>query len=38
MKTRVLGFVALIAVIGASINGLFLVPADLNQGEAQRIM
>jgi heme exporter protein C len=38
MKTRVLGFVALIAIIGAAINGLFIVPADLNQGDAQRIM
>ena len=38
MKTRVLGFVALAAVIGATVNGLFIVPADLNQGDAQRIM
>ena len=38
MKTRILGFVALAAVIGAAINGLFIVPADLNQGDAQRIM
>src|SRR5439155_17590912 len=28
----------LAAVVGAAINGLFLVPADLNQGDAQRIM
>lgn len=38
MKTRVLGVVALIAVIAATIFGLFVVPADLNQGDAQRIM
>ena len=38
MKTRVLGFAALAAIIGAAINGLFIVPADLNQGDAQRIM
>ena len=38
MKTRILGFVALVAVIGAAINGLFVVPADLNQGDAQRVM
>jgi heme exporter protein C len=38
MKTRALGFVALAAVIGATINGLFVVPADLNQGDAQRVM
>ena len=38
MKTRILGFVALGAVIAAAINGLFIVPADLNQGYAQRVM
>ena len=38
MKTRVLGFAALAAVIAAAIFGLFVVPADLNQGDAQRIM
>jgi len=38
MKTRALGFVALAAVIAAAIYGLFVVPADLNQGDAQRIM
>ena len=38
MKTRILGYVAVAAVIGAAINGLFIVPADLNQGDAQRIM
>jgi heme exporter protein C len=38
MKTRILGFVALAAVAAASLTGLFVVPADLNQGDAQRIM
>jgi heme exporter protein C len=38
MKTRILGVVALVAVAAASVNGLFVVPADLNQGDAQRIM
>jgi heme exporter protein C len=38
MKTRILGFVALAAVIAAAVFGLFVVPADLNQGDAQRIM
>ncbi len=38
MKTRVLGFVALLAVVAAAIFGLFVVPADLNQGDAQRVM
>jgi heme exporter protein C len=38
MKTRILGFVALAAVIGAAVTGLFVVPPDLNQGDAQRIM
>jgi heme exporter protein C len=38
MKTRILGVVALIAVIGATIDGLLLVPADLHQGDAQRVM
>jgi heme exporter protein C len=38
MKTRILGFVALAAVIGAVVTGLFVVPPDLNQGDAQRIM
>jgi heme exporter protein C len=36
--TRALGVVALLAVLGASINALFVVPADINQGDAQRIM
>jgi heme exporter protein C len=38
MGTRVLGIVALVAVVAASLNALFLVPADVNQGDAQRIM
>ena len=38
MKTRMLGAVALVAVAVASIHALFLVPPDLNQGDAQRIM
>lgn len=38
MKTRVLGGAALLAVIVATIFGLYVVPADLNQGDAQRIM
>ncbi|MDH4334094.1 MAG: cytochrome c biogenesis protein CcsA [Chloroflexota bacterium] len=38
MKTRILGFAALLAVAAATVNGLFIVPADLNQGDAQRIM
>ena len=38
MRTRVLGAVALAAVCGATWYGLFGVPADLNQGDAQRIM
>jgi heme exporter protein C len=38
MKTRVLGFVALAAVTAAAVFGLFVVPADLNQGDAQRVM
>jgi heme exporter protein C len=38
MKTRILGFVALAAVVAATLAALFVVPADLNQGDAQRIM
>jgi heme exporter protein C len=38
MKTRVLGFVALAAVSVMTVVALFVVPADLNQGDAQRIM
>jgi len=38
MRTRILGFAALMAVVVAAAYGLFIVPADLNQGDAQRIM
>jgi heme exporter protein C len=38
MKTRALGIVGLLAVIAAAIFGLFVVPPDANQGDAQRIM
>ena len=36
--TRVLGGVALLAMVAASAFALFGVPADVNQGDAQRIM
>ena len=36
--TRILGLVALVALVAASANALFVVPADVNQGDAQRIM
>jgi len=38
MKTRILGWIALVAVVAATANALFVVPADLNQGDAQRVM
>jgi heme exporter protein C len=38
MKVRALGVAGLLAVTAATIYGLFVVPADLNQGDAQRIM
>jgi heme exporter protein C len=38
MRTRILGVIALISVAGAAILGLLIVPADLRQGDAQRIM
>jgi heme exporter protein C len=38
MKTRILGFVALAAVVAMTVMALFVVPPDLNQGDAQRIM
>jgi heme exporter protein C len=38
MKTRALGLLALGAVATTTVIGLFVVPADLNQGDAQRIM
>ena len=37
MKTRILGVLAVIAVAAAVVGALFVVPADLNQGDAQRI-
>ncbi len=37
MKTRVLGLVALVSVAVVSAIALFVVPADLNQGDAQRV-
>ncbi|HEX2767170.1 MAG TPA: cytochrome c biogenesis protein CcsA [Candidatus Limnocylindria bacterium] len=37
MRTRILGIVALVAVVAATYTALFVVPADLNQGDAQRI-
>jgi heme exporter protein C len=38
LATRVLGFGGLAAVAGATAFALLVVPADLNQGDAQRIM
>ncbi|HET7685870.1 MAG TPA: cytochrome c biogenesis protein CcsA [Chloroflexota bacterium] len=38
MKTRILGWLALVAIAAATLNSLVGVPADLNQGDAQRIM
>jgi len=38
MAMRILGIVAVSAVAAATAFGLFGVPADLNQGDAQRIM
>ncbi len=38
MKARILGIAALVSVLAAAIVGLLIVPADLNQGDAQRIM
>jgi heme exporter protein C len=38
MATRVLGIGAVVAMAGATAFALFVVPADLNQGEPQRIM
>lgn len=37
MKTRILGVAALVAVACTTAAALFVVPADLNQGDAQRI-
>jgi heme exporter protein C len=38
MALRVVGYGALLAVAGATVFALFVVPADQNQGEPQRIM
>ena len=38
MKTRILGWVALVAVAISTFVALFVVPPDVNQGDAQRIM
>ncbi|MFN2484075.1 MAG: cytochrome c biogenesis protein CcsA [Candidatus Limnocylindria bacterium] len=38
MKTRALGVTATAVVAAAAAFGLFVVPADANQGDAQRIM
>ena len=38
MKTRLLGAVALALLAASTVFGLFVVPADANQGDAQRIM
>jgi len=38
MKTRILGFVALAGIVAGTLVSLFVVPADVNQGDAQRIM
>ncbi len=38
MKARILGIAALVSVAAAAVVGLLIVPADLNQGDAQRIM
>ena len=38
MKTRILGFVALAAMVAVTLVALFVVPPDGKQGDAQRIM
>ena len=38
MKTRVVGIIGLLADVAAAVFGLFVVPPDVNQGDAQRIM
>ena len=38
MRVRLLGIIGLAGVVAAAAFGLFVVPADLNQGDAQRIM
>lgn len=38
MAVRVLGITAVVAVVAATVFGLFVVPADVNQGQPQRIL
>jgi heme exporter protein C len=38
MATRAVGIIGLLAVVAAAIFGLFIVPPDGNQGDAQRVM
>ncbi|HYM52708.1 MAG TPA: cytochrome c biogenesis protein CcsA [Candidatus Dormibacteraeota bacterium] len=38
MPVRLLGIIGLVGVVAATIFGLFVVPPDGNQGDAQRIM
>jgi heme exporter protein C len=38
MKTRILGWTSLAAIVVATVAALFVVPPDVNQGDAQRIM
>jgi heme exporter protein C len=38
MATRALGLIGLLWVVAAAIFGLFVVQADVNQGDAQRVM
>jgi heme exporter protein C len=38
MAVRVLGMSAVVAVVAATVFGLFIVPADVNQGQPQRIL
>jgi heme exporter protein C len=38
MAVRVLGISAVVAVAAATVFGLFIVPADVNQGQPQRIL
>ncbi|HEY7738495.1 MAG TPA: cytochrome c biogenesis protein CcsA [Candidatus Limnocylindria bacterium] len=38
MALRVLGISAVVAIVAATVFGLFIVPADVNQGQPQRIL
>jgi heme exporter protein C len=38
MKTRILGWIAFVAVVASTFVALFVVPRDVNQLDAQRIM